>query len=103
MSKQPVFVLLELEVVIFFLAKFELPPFGTEFAVGPALLIGQELFLTNTVVAGLFILVDLAFVVETLQHSLHTFLVQRFRRSRPAIVAHIKLFPERDKFVRESP
>ena len=75
--------LLELKVIILLLAKFDLAPLGPEFAVRAAFLVGQELFLTNAVVAGLLVFVDLAFVVKTLQHSLHTFLVQRIGRLGP--------------------
>ena len=38
--KQPLFVLAELEVVIFFFAKLDLPPLRAEFAVGAAFLVG---------------------------------------------------------------
>ena len=54
--------LIEPEVIIFFFAKLDLPPFGTEFAIGSALLIGQELFLANGVVTGLLVLINLALV-----------------------------------------
>ena len=99
--EQPVFVLREPEVVVFFDAVLDLAPFGTELAVRAALFVGQELFLPYAVVALLFVLVDLLFVVETLEHSLHTFLVQRIGRGRPAVVADFEFFPKRDEFRRD--
>ena len=45
--KQPIFVLAQLEVVIFFLAKLDLTPLRAELAIGAAFLVSQELFLTN--------------------------------------------------------
>ena len=79
----------------------DLTPFGTELAIRAALLVGQELFLADAVVALLFVLVDLPFIVETLEHSLHTFLVQRIGRGRPAVVADFEFFPKRDEFRRD--
>jgi hypothetical protein len=40
-------VLAELEVIIFFFAKFDLSPLGTELAVRAAFFVGKELLLTN--------------------------------------------------------
>ena len=91
----------EPEVVVFFDAMLDLAPFGTELAIGAALFVGQELFLADAVVALLFVLVDLLFVVKALQHSLHTFLVQRIGRGRPTVVADFEFFPKRDEFRRD--
>ncbi len=91
----------EPEVVVLFHAMLDLAPLGAEFAVGAALFVGQELFLADAVVAVLLVLVDLLFVVETLQHSLHAFLVQRIGRGRPDVVADVQFFPEREEFCRD--
>ena len=99
-SKQPFFVLAEFEIIIFFFAKLDLPPFRPEFAVGAAFLIGQELFLANGVITGLFVLVDLSFVEKPLQNSLHDFLVAIPGRLRPVVVLHIQFFPEIEKLLR---
>ena len=100
-AEQPIFVLGEPEVVVFFDAMLDLAPFGAELAIGAALFVGQELFLPDAVVALLFVFVDLLFVVETLEHSLHAFLVQRVGRGRPAVVADFEFLPERDEFRRD--
>ena len=54
--------LAELEVIIFLFAKLDVAPLRAEFAVRAALLVGKKLLLTNGVVTGLFVFVDLAFV-----------------------------------------
>ena len=94
--------LAELEVVIFFFAKLDLPPLRAEFAVGTAFLVSQELFLTNGVIAGLFVLVDLAFIEEPLQNSLNDFLVPVTGGLCPVVVLHVEFFPEIDKLLRDS-
>ena len=99
--EEPVFVLGEPEVVVLLVAMLDLSPLGAELAVGAALLVGQELFLTNAVVALLFVLVDLLFVVKALQNSLHAMLVQRIGRGRPDVVADFEFLPERDEFRRD--
>src|SRR5207247_10227589 len=45
--KQPLFVLTQSEVIIFFLAKLDLAPFRSELTIRAALLIGQELLLAD--------------------------------------------------------
>ena len=79
----------------------DLAPLRTELAIGSAFFVGQELFLADAVVALLFVFVDLLFVVETLQHSLHTFLVQRIGRRGPTVVADVEFLPERDELRRD--
>ena len=91
--EQPVFVLREPEVVVFLDAMLDLAPLGTELAIGAALFVGQELFLPYAVVALLFVFVDLLFVVETLEHSLHAFLVQRGRWWPPSRRSGLRAFP----------
>src|SRR5207245_677737 len=73
--QQPLLVSAQFEVIIFFFAKLELAPLRSEFAIWTAFFVGKKLFLSNAVVAGLFVLVDLAFIEQALQHSLHDFLV----------------------------
>ncbi len=58
-AEQPIFVLGEPEVVVLLDAVLDLSPLRAELAVRAALLVGQELFLPNAVVALLFVLVDL--------------------------------------------
>ena len=83
--------LVELEVIILFFAKFDLSPFGPELSIRPAFLVGQELFLANRVIAGLFVLVDLAFIEEPLQNSLNDFLVSVTCCLGPLVVFHIQV------------
>src|ERR1051326_4206208 len=71
-TEQPIFVLAEFEIIIFFLAKLDLPPLKPELAVGAAFFIGEELFLTNRVIARLLIFVDLSFVEQALRSEEHT-------------------------------
>src|SRR5207249_648398 len=98
-SKQPFFVLTELKVVIFLFAKLDLPPLRAEFAVGTTFLVSKKLLLTNRVIPGLFVLVDLAFIEEPLQNSSNDFLVAITDRLRPVVVLHVELFPEIDKLL----
>jgi len=63
---QPLFVSLKAEVIIFFLAKFDLAPLGSEFAIGAAFFIGEKLFLANRIITSLFIFVDLLLVFKAL-------------------------------------
>ena len=53
--EQPIFVLREPKVVVFFVAMLDLAPLGTELAVGAALFVGQELLLPHAVIALLFV------------------------------------------------
>ena len=57
-TEQPLFVFAELEIIIFFLAKFDFAPFRAELAVGSSLFVSEKLFLPNAVVTGLFVFVD---------------------------------------------
>src|SRR5262249_15994986 len=100
--KQPLFVLIELEVIIFFLAKFDLSPFGTELAIWAAFLVSQELFLADRVVTSLFVLIDLALVEEPLQDSLNNFLLPIARRLGPFIVFHFKFLRQIEPLLRDS-
>ena len=50
--------------------------------------------------ARLLVFVDLAFVEQALQHSLHDSFVQRIGRLRPLVVFHVEFFPKIDKFLR---
>src|SRR5262249_45771085 len=105
--EQPLFVLLEPEIIIFLFAKLDLAPFRSELAIGSAFLVGQKLFLTNRVITGLLRLINPAaltrrgifLVPKTLQHSLHHLFVARRDRFRPAVIFHVQLFPEIDKLL----
>src|SRR6202040_4156840 len=101
-TEQPLFVFAELEIIIFFLAKFDFAPFRAELAIGSTLLVSEKLFLPNAVVAGLFVFVDSLFVPESLQNFLHTFLVKRVGRRRPSAVLHVELFPKINKLLRDA-
>ena len=94
--------LAQLKVIIFFFAKLDLSPLRAELAVRTAFFVGQELFLTNRVVAGLFILVDLTLIEEPLQNALNDFLVAVTRCLSPFIVSDIKLLPKIDEFLRDA-
>ena len=50
--EQPLFVLGEAEVVVLLVALLDLAPLGAEFAVGAALLVGEELLLPHAVEAA---------------------------------------------------
>ena len=91
--------LFQFEIIIFFFAFLDLAPFRTELAGSVAIFVGQKLFLANAVKAGLLVLVDFSLVVQTLQHSLYTFLVKRIGRGRPGVVAHIEFVPEGDELL----
>src|SRR5437879_5979882 len=95
--------LIEFKVIIFLFTKLDLAPLGSELTIRPAFLVGEELFLAHAVVTCLFVLVDLAFVPQTLEHSLHASLVQRISRGCPGIVTHIQFLPKRAKLFRKSP
>src|SRR5437667_4034793 len=101
-TEQPLFVFAELEIIIFFLAKFDFAPFRAELAIGSALFISEKLFLPNAVVAGLFVFVDSLFVPESLQNFLHTFLVKWIGGRRPSVVLHVELFPKINKLLRDA-
>ena len=60
------------------------------------------MFLTNRVVAGLFVLVDLAFIEKPLQNALNDFLVPVARCLGPVVVSDIKLFPKIDELLRDA-
>src|SRR5437763_16814023 len=90
----------ELEVVILLLAILHRPPLRAEFARFVALLVGEELLLPHRVMAGLLVLVDLAFVEKPLQNAADTALVEVIRRRRPAIVLHVELPPQRHELRR---
>ena len=98
-TKQPVFVLAQFEIIVFFLAKLDLSPLRSKFAVLAAFLVSEKLFLANRVIPGLLIFVDFTGIEQPLQHSLHDFFVARIDRLCPAIVFHIQLFPKIDKLL----
>ena len=89
--------LAQFKIVIFFLPKFYFPPLRRELAVRSAFFISQELFLAHRVITRLLVFVDLPFIKQSLQHSLHTFFVQRIGRCRPSVVMHIQLVPQRNE------
>ena len=96
------FVLREFEIIVFFFALLDLPPFRTEFARFVPIFVGQKLFLANAVETNLLIFINFPLVEKTLQHSLHTCLVQRIDRRRPGIITHIKFVPKRDELFGDS-
>src|SRR5207247_4436032 len=92
----------QLEIIIFFFAEFDLTPLRSKVAVRSAFFVSQKLFLANRVVPGLFVLVDLAFVEKALQHSLHDAFVTISGGLGPRVVFHIKLLPKIGKFLRDT-
>src|SRR5215472_3785723 len=88
------------EIIVFLLTKFDLPPLRSELTVRAAFFVREELFLPNRVIAGLFVLVDLAFIKKALQNSLNNFFVSIARCLRPAVVLHVEFLPEINKLVR---
>src|SRR5581483_8739448 len=66
-TQKPILVLAEFEIVILLFALFDHAPLGTEFAIGPAFLVGQELLLSDGIKARLLVLVDLFLVMKALQ------------------------------------
>ena len=92
--EEPVAVLGEFEVVVFFLDLDDLAPLGAELAVGAAFFFGEELLLTHAVVAALRGFVEFAFVPESLQHALHAGFVQVLHGGGPGVMAEVEFFPE---------
>ena len=69
------------EEVVLFVALFDFTPFRTKLAIFTALLVGDELLLTDGVVALVALLVDLTAVVEFLKDGLDAGLVAILRSS----------------------
>src|SRR5205814_8166085 len=67
-SEQPVLMLAQFEIIIFFLAKLDLAPLRAKLAVRPAFLVSQKLFLANRVVTRLFVFINLSGIEKPLQH-----------------------------------
>src|SRR5215470_15709258 len=93
-SQQPGLMLGETKVIVFFDPMLHLAPLGTKLAIRPAFLVSQELFLSNTVIAFLLVLVDLPLIEKALQHSLDTAFVKRISRGRPAVITDFQFVPK---------
>src|SRR4029077_20377348 len=51
---------------------------------------------------NLLVFINFPLVEKALQHSLHTFLVQRIDRRRPGIVTNVEFIPKRDELLGHS-
>ena len=98
---QPGAVFGEPEIPILFLDKHDLAPLGSELALRVAFLVGQKLLLPHAVVPAVPGLVEVALVVQLLEHGLNRGDVARIGRLRPAVVGDAQLFPQRFEFFRD--
>ena len=92
---QPLDVIAEPEVPVLLLELNDFTPLRAENAIRAAFLVREKLLLTHAVEAGVALLVELAAVMELLQHGLNHALVPRVRGGGPAVVADVELVPER--------
>ena len=89
------------EIPILFLDKHDLAPLGSELALRVAFLVGQKLLLPHAVVSAVSGLVEVALIVQLLQHGLDRGDVARIGRLRPAVVGDAQLSPQRFEFFRD--
>ena len=95
MFRQPRAVFRKAEIPILFLDEDHLAPFRTKLPLGIALLVGEELLLPHAVVPAVPRLVEIALVVQLLQHGLHRADVTRVGRLGPTVISNVELGPER--------
>jgi hypothetical protein len=83
------------EVPVLLLKMDNLTPLRPELAVWTALLVGEELFLPDAVVAAVGRLVEPVAFLEVGQDTPDGFLVERGRGGRPAVIGDAQRLPER--------
>src|SRR5437660_831794 len=93
----------EAKIIVLFLPKFDLSPFRPEFAIRSPLLVSEELLLSNGVVTGLLVLIDLTGIKKALQYTGDNTLVFVVNRLGPFVILHIELLPKSDEPIRHTP
>ena len=91
---EPLGALREAEVPVLLVEHDHLAPLGAELAVGPTLLVGEELLLTHAVVAAVGRLVEPVALLKVGQDFLHHLLVERRGGGGPGVVGNTERLPE---------
>ena len=96
---QPLRALGEPKIPVLLVQQDDFAPLGSELAVGPAFLVGEELLLAHAVVAAVGGLVEPVTLLEVGEDALDRLLVQGRGRGGPAIVGNPERLPEGEEFL----